>query len=127
MTGEDFIIDQGLTGNLLSSSANVFVSGKIEVKKEYTKNREECFRCRNINTKWIWFDDVDANSFPGIATLKSESKNVYQNVEMDFLGIFSATLEGYVDYMEPFTRTDFKVKIYWENKNTSVGDSFIKE
>ena len=76
----------GLAGFLLSSCSNVFV----DVKYKRINNNTV------IQGSYRWQDSIDGNSFPGIAYLKGEGKNVYEN-EGDWIARIIQTIEGFED------------------------------
>ena len=77
---------KGLAGFWLSSCSNVFV----DVKYKRINNNIV------IQGSYRWQDSIDGNSFPGIAYLKGEGKNVYDN-EGDWIARILQTLEGFED------------------------------
>ena len=76
----------GLAGVWLSSCSNVFV----DVKYKRINNNIV------IQGSYRWQDSIDGNSFPGIAYLKGEGKNVYEN-EGGWIARIIQTIEGYED------------------------------
>ena len=79
---------KGLAGLWLSSCSNVFV----DVKYKRINNNIV------IQGSYRWQDSIDGNSFPGIAYLKGEGKNVYEN-EGGWIARIIHTIEGYEDLL----------------------------
>lgn len=77
---------KGLAGLWLSSCSNVFV----DVKYKRINNNIV------IQGSYRWQDSIDGNSFPGIAYLKGEGKNVYENEE-GWRARILQTVEGFED------------------------------
>ena len=77
---------EGLAGLGLSSCSNVFV----DVKYKRINNNIV------IQGSYRWQDSIDGNSFPGIAYLKGEGKNVYENEE-GWIARILQTIEGFED------------------------------
>jgi len=77
---------EGLAGFFLSSCSNV----SVDIKYKRIHNQIV------IQGSYRWQDTVDGNSFPGIAYLKGEEKNVYDNGG-NWLSRILQTIEGFED------------------------------
>ena len=77
---------EGLAGFLLSSCSNV----SVDIKYKRIHNQIV------IQGSYRWQDTVDGNSFPGIAYLKGEEKNVYDNGG-NWISRIIQTIEGFED------------------------------
>lgn len=103
----------------LAFSYDVNIQGSLE------------FRCngvvleyRNLDVLGKWNDNIDANSFPGIAYLKGESKNVFDNFVLSNnwknnpRETANAIFEGFWDIVgDDIWDTDFNVTITFVDKN----------
>ncbi|MCF7669947.1 MAG: RHS repeat-associated core domain-containing protein, partial [Verrucomicrobia bacterium] len=102
--GEAFYVTEGLKGWWLSGSYHVDIRGGLEFRCA----ANNCLQYRKLDVVGKWHDDIDANSFPGIAGWKGETKDVFDN-EAPWL---AAVIEGIWDILgDGIADTDFEVTV----------------
>jgi len=111
--GKSFVVNQGLKAFWLSSSSHV----DIQAGAEFRCAGKKCYEYRKLLAVGKWHDDIDANSFPGIAGLKGESQNVFEKE----VGWLVPVIEGAWDIVgDSLFDTDFRVTVTFKDEQKPV-------